>query len=340
MDEKKVFLKRFEDKLKNQLDDDTLNKLKGKGELSEEDFTSEDYERFRQESLPMTLNFYEKLANLSEKLLPIQPDKKTKEKLERDLYIAHLACTPVGATSFALFLPLILIVIGLLLFVILGSASIGFGIIILALLSYFATSKIPNLFAKRMRSKSGDQIIIAIFYIVAFMRFSSNFELATSFAANYLSKPLSLDFKRLLWELENAKYPTIKIAFDHYLEQWRDDNLEFLEAIYLIESSLYESEEFRRISLLDKALDTILQGNYEKMLHFAQGLRGRVSTFNMVGIILPILGLIILPLAASFGDPKATWEVVFILYDILLPISVAYFAFIIIFNRPSSVNFT
>ena len=74
------------------------------------------------------------------------------------------------------------------------------------------------------------------------------------------------------------------------------------------------------------------------MLHFAQELRGKVQTFNMLGVILPILGLIILPLAASFGNPKATWEFVFMLYNIILPAVVFYFGFTIIFNRPSGVN--
>ena len=170
------------------------------------------------------------------------------------------------------------------------------------------------------------------------MRFSSNFELAVNFAANYLNPPLSLDFKRLLWDLQNSKYPNIKRAMDEYLEDWRDENLEFLEAIYLIESSLYESDSIRRISLLDKSLDIILQGNYEKMLHFAQELRGKVTTFNMMGVVLPILGLIILPLAASFGDPKQTWEIVLLLYNIVIPALVGYFGFTLIFNRPSSVN--
>ena len=210
--------------------------------------------------------------------------------------------------------------------------------VLIGLATYFIIQEIPVLLKRRFRAKANDEVIIAVFYIVAFMRFNSNLELATQFAANYLTGPLSLDFKRILWELENAKYPNIKVAYDKYLEGWRDENLEFLEAIYLIESSLFESEDFRRISLLDKSLDTILRGSYEKMLHFAQDLRGRVGAFNMIGVVLPILGLIILPLAASFSDPKSTWEVVFLLYDIIIPIVVMYFAFVIIFSRPAGVN--
>lgn len=337
MDEKKRFLKSFEEKLKTKLDKDSLSKLKKGGTSFDDDINSADYEQFRLEQLPGTLNFYEKICNISEKLLNIKPDQKTKEKIEKTLYDAHLNCSATGVQSASILFPLIVIISGLLLFVA-YSNTIGLGVLLLGLGSYFAMQKVPKLFASRMKAKASDQVIISIFYIVAFMRFNSNFELAVNFAANYLNQPLSLDFKRILWEIENAKYPNIKNAFDSYLEKWRDDNLEFLEAIYLIESSLYESEEFRKISLLDKALDTILQGNYEKMLHFAQELRNKVNVFNMIGIVLPILGLIILPLAASFGDPRSTWEVVFLMYDILLPIVVSYYGFLIVFNRPSAVN--
>lgn len=337
MDEKKLFLKSFEDKLKQKLDKNALDQLKNGSISFDDDINSADYEKFREEQLPNSLNFYEKICDLSEKLLNIKPDQKTKDKIDKVLYDAHLNCTATGVQSASIVVPLIIIITGMLLFV--GySSTIGMGILLLGLGSYFAMERIPFLFASRMKAKASDQIIISIFYIVSFMRFNSNFELAVNFAANYLNQPLSLDFKRILWEIQNAKYPNIKNAFDIYLEKWRDDNLEFLEAIYLIESSLYESEEFRRISLLDKALDTILQGNYEKMLHFAQELRNKVNVFNMIGIVLPILGLIILPLAASFGDPKSTWEIVFLLYNILLPAVVSYYGFLIVFNRPSAVN--
>ncbi len=329
-----IFLKKFEEKLKTRLDKDSLNKLSGG---FDNDFSSNDYEQFRVESLPKGMSFYEKTCNLAEKLINIKPDKKTEEKVAKTLFNAHLGCTPAGVISTSIFFALLIVIIGLSFFVV-GSSTIGFGLVIVGIAVYFVLQSIPSLMEKRLRAKANDEIIIAVFYIVAFMRFNSNLELAVNFAANYLNPPLSMDFKRMLWDIDNARYPNIKIALDKYLEGWRDDNLEFLEAIYLIESSLFESEDFRRISLLDKALDTILQGSYERMLHFAQELRGKVATFNMIGVVLPILGLIILPLAASFGSPKSTWEVVFILYNILFPIGVTYFGFLIIFNRPAGIS--
>lgn len=336
MDEKELFLKSFEDKLKKKLDKKTLSQL-SKGTNFDDDMTSSDYEKFRVETLPNSINFYEKYCNFSQKILNVKGDEKTNKKINSMLYTSHLNCSADGVLNASILTSFIIVITGLL-FLVTLSTTIGFGLIIIGLISYIIMQNIPSVFLKKHKAKANDQVIVAIFYIVAFMRFNSNFELAVHFAANYLSPPLSLDFKRILWELENAKYPNIKQAFDDYLEYWRDDNLEFLESIYLIESSLFESEEFRRISLLDKSLDIILQGNYERMLHFSQELRGKVSAFNMIGVVLPILGLIILPLAASFGDPRSTWEVVLLLYDIVFPLGVAYYGFLIIFNRPSSVN--
>ena len=335
MDDKELFLRKFEEKLKKQLDSKSLKSL------SNDDFESEDvsldYEQFRIETLPKGMGLYEKVCDFCEKILPIKPDKKTQEKIDEKLFKAHLNCSATGVLSTSIFFSLTMVLLGLfsLLFL---SSTIGIGLIMIGLGMYLALQKIPDLLVKKLKAQANDEIIIAIFYIVAFMRFNSNFELAVKFAANYLNPPLSLDFKRILWELENAKYPNIKKAMDKYLEDWRDENLEFLEAVYLIESSLYESDSFRRISLLDKALDIILQGNYEKMLHFAQELTGKVTTFNMMGVVLPILGLIILPLAASFGDPKGTWEAVFLLYNLIIPALIGYFGFMIVFNRPSAVS--
>lgn len=334
MNEKERFLKKFEDKLRAQLDEKALADLAGG---LRDDIDTADYETFRNESLPATANIFERACNFSEKILNIKPDKKSEEKISQNIYAAHLSCTPTGVMSLTVISSLLTVMLGTLAFIA-YSTTIGVGLLIVGMALYFVIQTVPSVYAKRFKSKSSDEVIIAIFYIVAYMRFNSNFELAVGFAANYLNSPLALDFKRLLWKLNNAEYPSLKVAFDEYLEDWREDNLEFLEAIYLIESSLFESEDFRRISLLDKSLDLILQGNYEKMLHFAQDLREKVQTFNMIGVVLPILGLIILPLAASFGDPKSTWELVFILYNILFPIGVAYFAFNIIYNRPSGTN--
>jgi len=338
MGDKEKFMKSFESKLKSQLGAKALSNLSGNLSSGDDDLGgSSDYETFRGEKMPQLSSFYESACNFAEKILNLKPDKKTAKKFERSIVAAHLNVTPGGVMSFSVLVSILIVMFALVL-VIFGFVIVGIGFLLIGAGSYFALQIIPSMLERRFRAKANDEVIIGVFYIVAFMRFNSNLELAIGFAANYLSGPLSLDFKRLLWEVENATYPDIKQALDVYLESWRDENLEFLEAIYLIESSLFESDDSRRIILLDKALDIILQGSYERMIHFAQDLTGKVSTFNMIGVVLPMLGLIILPLAASFGNPKSVLEIVFLLYNILFPLGVAFFGVMIIFNRPGGIN--
>ena len=71
------------------------------------------------------------------------------------------------------------------------------------------------------------------------MRHTSNFELGIDFAAEHLPPPLSIDLKKIIWNIETEKYASIKESVDNYLQTWRKWNMEFIESMHLIESFLY-----------------------------------------------------------------------------------------------------
>jgi len=148
-----------------------------------------------------------------------------------------------------------------------------------------------------------------------------------------------LALKKVLWDIETEKYSSLKESLDNYLEGWRKWNLEFVESMHLIESSLMEGSEGRRLDLLDKSLDVILEETYEKMLHYAQNLKSPITTLHMLGIILPILGLVILPLVVNFmGNVK--WYYLAAFYNIALPIGVYYLGRTILAQRPTGYGDT
>jgi hypothetical protein len=182
--------------------------------------------------------------------------------------------------------------------------------------------------------KASNQMVLCIFYVVTYMRHTSNIELAVNFAAEHLGAPLSLDLRKVLWDIETGKYGSVKESLDIYLETWRKWNREFIESFHLIESSLFEGSEDRRLSLLDKSLDVILNETYEKMLHYAQNLKSPITMLHMMGVILPILGLVILPLVVSFMEGIA-WYHIATLYNIILPVSIFYLGKNILSKRPT-----
>lgn len=270
---------------------------------------SHEYKQFRSELYPKHLSFYEKLCNLSEKLLPYKVDQSKIGDLAEDIETCHLDITPAGAMSFsilaAIFTAVVGGIIGFLIPLLLGETSyflVLFFFMVAGIL-LVVLGRVPGFLATTWRMKSSNQLIISIFYVVTFMRHTSNLEGGIRFAAEHLSPPLSLDFRKILWDVETEKFSTVSESLESYLSKWKKYNLEFVESFHLIQGSLFEGTEARRLSLIDKSLEVILEGTYEKMLHFAHNLSSPITMLHMLGVILPVLGLVILPLVVSFMTP-------------------------------------
>lgn len=312
---------------------------------SSQKVTSREYAEFKQELYPARYTLFENVCNLSAKILNLRPDPKKAETMQKNLDVCHLNTTPTGVLSFAVLAGLFVIVFGsLLLFalpIFVGSEPLLFLVMfafIGGLLLIPAVLKAPEFMANTWRMKASGQMVQSIFYMVTYMRHTSNLERAIGFAADHLDPPLSLDFRKILWDVETQQYSTIRDSANAYLEFWKEWDKEFVEAFHLVESSLYESSEDRRLSLLDKALDVILNGTYENMLHYAHNLKSPMTMLHMLGIILPILGLVILPLVASFlaGDaPFLTTLYISLIYNVGLPIGVYYLGRTILSSRPA-----
>ncbi|MFH1917436.1 MAG: hypothetical protein ABIJ21_09315 [Nanoarchaeota archaeon] len=306
-----------------------------------ESVKSKNYQDFREEYLPKSHTLYEKACGFSQKALSISPGKDKERKYREALSACHLNATPTGVISFsylaALTIVLFGIVFGYLIPSFLGQEPVSFFVLLALLLGAIVIiplQQVPFILANSWRLKTSNQMVLATFYMVTYMRHTSNLELAINFAAEHVASPLSIDLKKIIWDIETEKYGNVKEALDIYLDQWKDSNREFIEAVQLIESSLYEPAENRRLTALDKSLEVILQGTYDKMLHFAHALKNPITTLHMMGIILPILGLVILPLATNFlGNVR--WYHIFALYNLILPIIVFYYGKSILSTRPT-----
>ena len=316
-------------------------KLKYKpGEEDEKKISTREYHQFKKELMPKHISWYESLCNLSEKLLRIAPDKGKEQELQESINACHLAVTPVGVTSASIMLPLFYILFtALFSLLVMDSFFFVFFSLVSGLGLMFVLAKLPVILANNWRLKASNQMVISVFYLVTYMRHTSNLENAIKFASDHLSGILALDFKKILWDAETEKYASVKESLDNYIEGWRKWNMEYIEAIHLIESSLYEGSESRRLDLLEKSLEVILQETFEKMLHYAQNLKAPMTMLHMLGIILPVLGLVILPLVVSFMD-TVRWYHISILYNVALPVIVFYMGKSILSTRPTGYGDT
>ncbi len=301
---------------------------------------SREYQIFRKEILPPHMSFYEKMCNFCEKLLKMKIKPERAAKLQDSLDACHLQVSPAGVMSASIVVPVAFLVFGVLFsLLVLNSVFFTFFALSIGVAGIFILQKVPEFLANTWRMKASNQMVLCVFYIVTYMRHTSNLELAIEFASEHLSPPLSLDLRKVIWDVESGKFDTIKDSLESYLEGWRAFNMEFVEALHLVESSLYETSEERRLGLLDKSLDVILDETYEKMLHYAQNLKGPITMLHMLGVILPILGLVILPLVVSFME-GVSWYHIAALYNVALPVIVYFLGRNILSKRPTGYGDT
>lgn len=307
-----------------------------------ETITSKEYSDFKQENLPSEYTWYEKACTFSEKTFKTQADKELAVDVVESVKTCHINVTPEGATAFTIVGALgaffSVLLLGMVTFLLISTfrnvdeatsvfiffVFMGFAV---ALMAYIQIRKMPKNLTAKWRMKASNQMVICVFYIVTYMRHTSNLENGIRFAAEHVGFPLSLDMKRVLWNVETGNFESAGASLEDYLLTWKKYAPEFVDSMRLVESSLLQGQEQRRLDTLGNALNNILEQTYEKMLHYAHNLQGPLGNLNMLGVILPVLGMVILPLMVSMMN--VDWYYLFGFYNVIL--------FILVYNLGNGI---
>ena len=81
-------------------------------------------------------------------------------------------------------------------------------------------------------------------------------------------------------------------------------------------------------------MQVVLDGVYDKMLKFTHNIRSPLTNVYMLGVVLPTLGLALLPLASAMIGDFLTVYHVFILFNLIVPFFVFYLTDKILMLRP------
>jgi len=312
---------------------------------------SQEYIKFKQEMVPEVTR-YEKWCRSLGNVVKLKVAQKDEVKIRRQLEIAHVDIEPWQALTLGIMSFIAVFTIGL--FISIAVALIkgvgGGGLIsgvfanfpflflflifVLSLFLFYFVNGYPARLANKWRLKASSQMVPALLYVVVYMRHTSNLEKAIAFASEHLQYPLALDFKKIFYEVSIGKFSSIKDSLDNYLGTWRDYSVEFIEAFHLIESSLFEPDNTRRVATLEKSLQVVLEGVYNKMLKFTHNVRSPLTNVYMLGVVLPTLGLALLPLASAMLGGMLNWVHVFILFNMVIPFFVFYLTDKVLMLRP------
>ncbi len=306
---------------------------------------SKEYQEYREEEVrEREKTFYEKLCIKSGSILSISAGETTRDKLTPSLRLLDWDVTPGMVLSAAVFTGFVSFTLWFLLFGL--NVLLGYLLpnsLMLLLLSIPLTAGVytyykPIYAAKNKVIRSSGEMILAILYMVVYMRSSPNLEGAVRFAALNLEGPISKDLKGVLWKVEIGNFNRIEDALNDYTRNWKGFNDDFLESLQLLQAAMNDPDSDRREQLLQDAIDRILDGTQEKMKHYAQSLKTPVMILNAMGAMLPVLGMIMLPLISVFmGDVIRPLHLI-VLFNFLLPGFLYWFMQRILSSRPPTVS--
>ncbi len=288
------------------------------------------------QTLPKTL--YEKACNISKSILTIEPDEKTRKKLERAIKITNLKTTPEGTSSFVVLSGLIfglIIIAGMVGKIFLGTGiTPGNAFVLILLLIIFSAYMYlyPIHLEKIYRVRLKSQILRMFIYMSVYLRDYPNVEGSIVFASEHTPEPLSYILKKMIWDVEVGKYKTMEEAINHFLEYWKDDRV-IIETMQILVSST-ELPTKKRIETIDNAISTIMEGARDEAKSFNLRMRMPITAIYSLGILLPIMGMVMVPIMVIFLSDYFKPSALFITYDIILPMALLFVVSNVIDQRP------
>ncbi|HDR53453.1 MAG TPA: hypothetical protein ENN60_02150 [archaeon] len=291
------------------------------------------YDRFLEEQ-QVHLGFYERAAKWAYGF--VGWDMKA-PSVDKDMEEAEFAIRFRDAFCLAIMGGLMTLPLSVLVFLVGGSSitnwvAAGLPFIVFGGLVYY-----PSYAAKLRKLKMLGQSPLAILYLVIAMEVTPNLEASVAFAAKNMPNPMGLVFKHLLWMTETRAMPDMEEAFNWYSRKVKEWAPHLAEALYLIAGSMREVGAMRRRSL-EKATAVVLEGTKGVMETFARSLDIPVMATNAFGIMLPVLLLIIGPIASVFASSTNVGMALLVIYDFLIPLLLLFITIYILGKRPGSIS--
>ncbi|MFH1240228.1 MAG: type II secretion system F family protein [Candidatus Diapherotrites archaeon] len=212
-------------------------------------------------------------------------------------------------------------------------------VVIVAVFLAMYVDSYPLSAAKTEQTKALTYVPEIIGYMIMSMKLVPNLEKAVEFAAEHGRGKISDDFKKMMWDMQLGVYVSLSEALDRLAYRWGHFSDEFKRALMRLRASVLEPTDSARYELLDRTMDNILLSIKDKMEQYARDLQQPAIILFYLGILLPLILIIILPIGSAFtGAALATPMVLILIYNIAIPLATLAFAMHLVKQRPPTYD--
>lgn len=268
------------------------------------------------------------------KVIKFSLNKESEKKTNTTLYLLGLDFDAKSLYGFSIFCLFAFFLLGIITAII-GLLIPGLVLMFLGVIALVGIQTYPSRELRVRMSKSSSDLVTFILYLIIFMRQTPNLEGAVNFASDNLNSYLAYDLKKLIWDTAARRYVNIKEALDDYGKRWEKTSPAFTNALFLIESSVFQKAEEDRLALLEEASQQILNGTFESMRAYANSLKEPLNMVYMLGMVLPVLGLVLAPMMMAFVEIPDFGLLLVLMYDVGLPLMIYFLIRDKLLTRPA-----
>ncbi|MCX8178774.1 MAG: hypothetical protein N3D75_03025 [Candidatus Aenigmarchaeota archaeon] len=279
--------------------------------------------------------WFEKFCGFAE-LLGVEPPSDLKDKLNKTIAFSSLNVTAKGVFSASILTLFIFLAISGVLAFALNNTGLLIFLSIIPILAAIYVYTYPSFAARVQKVQTGDESIKIILYMIIYLKLNPTFEGAVLYASAHTKGPISNDIKKAVWDMQTGKYKSIEEALSFYIPKWVVWNEDFVRSLSLLYGVLIEPTEKGRDDILKKALDYMLENTKEKMKVYVEDISGSITIVHIMGILLPVMAMVMLPLVSMFLNDMVNPLYVGIGYTIILPTILYFFIRRILLKRPSA----
>jgi len=295
----------------------------------------------REKKKPLTT--YERIINLLSKiLLKIDPPKPLKDAYDYLIFHNKYLLKPIDIFSAGINLLLIFIVISISFYFAVSitnpnaAMDIFAGLLITGITLSIYLLIFPFYHKKIIKITVIAESVWVLAYLSIYLRNNPSLENAFLFVVLNLDGYIPSEFFDVLYDLETKRFSSLEEAVSFYSNRWREWYPDFAYLMSLLMNIRYIQSLDKIYAYLDK-----LQGWYyrlaeRRLKEYAAYLKPKVIIVSSFLILLPIIGLAVLPMLSIFLPESARLALIFYMYDVLLPI----ISFLIISGVISEVPFS
>ncbi len=177
-----------------------------------------------------------------------------------------------------------------------------------------------------------DEMLQVILELSNYISLNTSMEAAVFYTSEVIPGTLGNQLKQIKEKIEKKEYLTLGEAFEEYMPLWLKINPEFVKGLNLLETASMSLPEVRE-EIINEVIDTVIQYYYDSGKKFTEKLSNKTKTLISVGVMLPMMSLILLPLITIFLPGILNMPILIFIYNIFFPAILLVLAFDFATNR-------